>query len=447
MSAPPLTSVKVVELARILAGPWAGQLLADLGADVIKVESRGGDDTRSWGPPFVDNEDGTRDAAYFHAANRGKSSQVIDFTTNEGQAAVRLLIEDADVVIENFKVGGLAKYGLDYASLAALNPGLVYCSITGFGQDGPYAARPGYDFIVQGMSGIMDVTGDPSGPPQKIGVAYADILTGLYAVVGIQAALWQRRTTGRGQHIDMALFDVMVGTLANQALNYLVSGRTPERIGNAHPNIVPYEVYPTADGWFVLAAGNDAQFKRVWACLDLPEDPRFATNEGRVAARDEVGSTIAAATRLWNRDELLLRLDAIGVPAGPINTVAQALNDPQIAAREMVRMFPRPDGGSVPGLRMPIRFSEGRLTLSGASPRLGDARHVRRESADVLRIRFRSSTFSMLQSLLRWIGGLGERRLDDHLHRPGKRRLHYDAVTDRQELASDRADARRRTGE
>ncbi len=270
MDAPPLAGVKVVELARILAGPWAGQVLADLGADVVKGESPAGDDTRGWGPPFVSNPDGTADAAYFHAANRGKRSEVADFTTPEGRARVRALAADADVLIENFKVGGLARHGLDYPSLSAINPRLVYCSITGFGQDGPRAPQAGYDFIVQGMSGIMDLTGEPDGPPQKIGVAYADILTGLYAVIAIQAALAERARSGLGQHVDMALFDVMAGTLANQAMNFLVSGTGPTRLGNAHPNIVPYAAFPTADGWFILAVGNDAQYRRF---ADWPASP------------------------------------------------------------------------------------------------------------------------------------------------------------------------------
>jgi len=371
VSAAPLAGIKVVELARILAGPWAGQVLADLGAEVIKVESPEGDDTRQWGPPFVDNGDGTQDAAYFHAANRGKTSRVIDFSDPQGQAEVRALVADADVLIENFKVGGLARYGLDYPSLSALNPGLVYCSITGFGQDGPYAARAGYDFIVQGMSGIMDLTGSPDGPPQKIGVAYADILTGLYAVIGIQAALRQRETTGRGQQIDMALFDVMVGTLANQAMNALVSGTSPTRLGNAHPNIVPYEVFPTVDGWFILACGNDAQFRRAWRLLDLPDEPRFATNRERVAHRAEVGAAIAGATALWERDRLLAELERLGVPAGPINSVTQALADPQIVARWMVADMPREGGEAVKGLRLPIGFSDAASGAMRPAPRLG----------------------------------------------------------------------------
>ncbi|TPG22475.1 CoA transferase [Sphingomonas koreensis] len=370
----PLAGLKVVELARILAGPWAGQTLADLGATVIKVESPGGDDTRTWGPPFVDNPDGSHDAAYFHATNRGKTSVVLDFRTPEGQAEVRRLIADADVVIENFKVGGLAKYGLDYASLAALNPCLVYCSITGFGQDGPYAHRAGYDFIIQGMSGIMDLTGDPAGEPQKIGVAFADIFTGLYAVIAIQAALAMRERTGRGQHIDMALLDTMTGVLANQAMNYLVSGVSPTRLGNAHPNIAPYAAFPTADGWFILAVGNDAQFRRFCAVAGLDgmaDDPRFATNPSRVAHRDELTDRVTAATRGFQRDDLLARLEAEGIPAGPINTVAQAFADPQVIHRGMALTIAREGGAPVPGIRTPIRFSDADLALDRPAPTLG----------------------------------------------------------------------------
>jgi crotonobetainyl-CoA:carnitine CoA-transferase CaiB-like acyl-CoA transferase len=371
MAGAPLAGIKVVELARILAGPWAGQLLADLGAEVVKVESPAGDDTRQWGPPFIENDDGTRDAAYFHATNRNKRSRVIDFATTEGQAEVRALVADADVVIENFKVGGLARYGLDYKSLSALNPRLVYCSITGFGQDGPYAGRPGYDFIAQGMSGIMDLTGDPLGQPQKTGVAYADIMTGLYAVIGIQAALHQRSTTGLGQQIDVALLDVMVGTLANQAMNYLVSGNSPRRMGNAHPNLVPYEAFPAADGWFILAVGNDNQFRRVWSLLGLADEPDFATNAGRVVARERVSALIADATVKWNRDALLAALESVGVPAGPVNSVAEALADPHVTARGMVLELARENGAPVPGLRPPIRFSDATLACNRASPPLG----------------------------------------------------------------------------
>ncbi|KQO05178.1 CaiB/BaiF CoA transferase family protein [Sphingomonas sp. Leaf242] len=369
----PLAGLKVVELARILAGPWAGQVLADLGAEVVKIESPAGDDTRTWGPPFIDNPDGTRDAAYFHAANRGKRSVVADFTTPEGQAVVRDLIADTDVVIENFKVGGLAKYGLDYATLSAINPRLVYCSITGFGQDGPYAPRAGYDFIVQGMSGIMDLTGEPDGAPQKIGVAFADIMTGLYAVIAIQAALAMRERTGRGQQIDMALLDTMTGVLANQAMNWFASGVSPTRVGNAHMNVCPYAVFPCADGWFILAVGNDGQFRRFCDAMGLPEmrdDPRFATNAGRLAFTDILFAGIEAATSLVPKLELLARLEAVGVPAGPINTVAQAFDDPQVIARGMAIEVARPDGSLVPGLRTPIRFSEADLATGRAAPML-----------------------------------------------------------------------------
>jgi crotonobetainyl-CoA:carnitine CoA-transferase CaiB-like acyl-CoA transferase len=368
MSTAPLAGLKVVELARILAGPWAGQVLADLGAEVVKIESPEGDDTRRWGPPFVENPDGTKDAAYFHAANRGKRSIVADFATEEGRGTVLDLVRDADVLIENFKLGGLARYGLDYESLREINPRLVYCSITGFGHTGPYAARAGYDFIVQGLSGIMDLTGDPQGPPQKIGVAYADILTGLYAVIAIQAALRQREATGRGQHIDMALLDVMVGTLANPALNYLASGGSPTRLGNAHPNIAPYEAFPVADGWIIVAVGNDAQFHRFAAVLGLPERAGWATNAGRVADRAALSQAITSRTRERERAALLADLEAEGIPAGPINTVAQALADPQIAARGMVLDL----GEGLKGLRTPIRFSDAELALGKKSPMLGE---------------------------------------------------------------------------
>ena len=370
----PLTGLKVVELARILAGPWAGQIFADLGAEVIKIESAAGDDTRQWGPPFVTYADGSSDAAYFHAATRGKTSVVIDFATPEGQAQVKALIADANVLIENFKVGTLAKYGLDYASLCALNPRLIYCSITGFGQDGPYASRPGYDFIVQGMSGIMDLTGDPAGPPQKIGVAFADIMTGLYAVIAIQAALAARATSGRGEHIDMALFDVMTGVLANQAQNYLVSGQVPRRMGNAHPNITPYAVFPTNDGWFILAIGNDGQFRRfceVMGMSGLAQDARFVSNALRLEHRAVLEVLIGEATRQHPRDELLVLLESAGVPAGPINSVADAFADPQLIARAMQQAFVAPDGQSIAGVRTPITFKHMALKLGVAAPRLG----------------------------------------------------------------------------
>jgi crotonobetainyl-CoA:carnitine CoA-transferase CaiB-like acyl-CoA transferase len=370
----PLAGLKVVELARVLAGPWAGQILADLGAEVIKVESAVGDDTRTWGPPFVEYADGSHDAAYYHATNRGKRAIVADFATPEGQQTVRDLIADADVLIENFKVGGLAKYGLDYASLSAINPRLVYCSVTGFGQDGPYAQRAGYDFIVQGLSGIMDLTGDPAGSPQKIGVAFADIMTGLYSVIAIQAALAARARTGRGDHIDMALLDVMVGVLGNQALNYLVSGVSPTRMGNAHPNVAPYAVYPTADGWFILAVGNDGQFARfceVTGCMELASDPRFVGNAARLAHREALEDAIRAVTRRFARDDLLAQLAQAGVPAGPINTVADAFADPQIVARGMQLALHADDGTPIPGVRTPIRFANLALATDMASPRKG----------------------------------------------------------------------------
>lgn len=369
----PLRGLRVVELARILAGPWAGQVLADLGADVVKVEAPAGDDTRGWGPPFVDRPDGAggidHSAAYFHACNRGKRSVIADFTKADDLAAVRRLIAGADVVIENFKLGGLARFGLDYDTLRAENPGLVYCSITGFGQTGPYRARAGYDFLIQGMAGIMDLTGEPDGAPQKIGVAFADIFTGLYAVIGIQAALAARARTGRGQRVDMALLDCMTGVLANQAMNYLVSGRAPRRMGNAHPNIAPYQTFPTADGWFILAVGNDGQFRRLCTVLGLgalATDPRLAHNAGRVAHRLELAEAIGAVTRQWRRDDLLAALEAATVPAGPINTVADVFADPQVIARGM-----RIEADGVPGLRLPIRFSDSPQPPGRGAPRLG----------------------------------------------------------------------------
>lgn len=366
MNNAPLAGIKVVELARILAGPWAGQVLADLGADVTKVESPEGDDTRGWGPPFVDRENGTKDAAYFHAANRGKDGIVADFNDMDDLARVKALIADADVVIENFKLGGLKRFGLDYESLAKDNPRLVYCSITGFGHDGPYAERAGYDFIVQGMSGIMDLTGDPAGEPQKIGVAYADIMTGLYAVIGIQAALRQRESTGRGQLVDMALFDVMVGTLANQAMNFLASGRSPKRLGNAHPNIAPYEAFKAKDGWLIVAVGNDNQFRRFAGVIDMPVREEWTTNARRVKNRESLSASIARRIGEWSRNALLAELDEVRVPAGPINSVKEALTDPQIAAREMVVDLEE----GLKGLRTPIRFSAAELVLGKPSPAL-----------------------------------------------------------------------------
>ncbi|WP_372837518.1 CaiB/BaiF CoA transferase family protein [Phaeovulum sp.] len=373
----PLAGLKVVELARILAGPWAGQILADLGADVIKVEAPEGDDTRRWGPPFLTHE-GEEAAAYFHATNRGKRSVICDFRTPEGQAFVRDLIADADVVIENFKVGGLAKYGLDYASLRALNPRLIYCSITGFGQDGPYAERAGYDYIIQGMSGLMSVTGDPAGQPQKVGVAVVDVFTGVYASTAILAAVHQRAATGAGQMIDMALFDVATSVMANQAMNYLATGTSPRRLGNAHPNLVPYAVFPCADGHLILATGNDAQYRRLCHILKLPEIAEAApyrTNADRITNRDALTDLITAATLHWHKADLLAACEAAGVPAGPINEMAEVFADPQIVARGM-QIAP----GGVPGVRLPVRFSGAELALDRPSPRLGEHDHEVRES-------------------------------------------------------------------
>lgn len=364
----PLAGLKVVELARILAGPWAGQLLADLGAEVIKVEAPEGDDTRRWGPPFVERE-GDRSAAYFHACNRGKRSVVADFRRPEGQAQVRDLARGADVLIENFKVGGLAKYGLDYPALAAVNPRLVYCSITGFGQDGPYAHRAGYDFIIQGMSGLMSVTGEPGGQPQKVGVAVTDIFTGVYAVVAILAALHARGATGRGQHVDMALLDVATAITANQAMNFLTTGTPPVRLGNAHPNIVPYQVFDCADGFIIIATGNDGQYRRLCDLLGLPAlgaHPDYATNADRLRHREALVATLMSVTRTRGKADLLAACEAAGVPAGPINDMAEVFADPQVVARGL-----RIDPGGVPAVRSPIRFSEARLDLDRPSPALG----------------------------------------------------------------------------
>jgi crotonobetainyl-CoA:carnitine CoA-transferase CaiB-like acyl-CoA transferase len=333
LSARPLAGLKVLELSRILAGPWACQILADLGADVIKVEQPGkGDETRHWGPPFIGE-----DAAYFHAANRGKRSIAIDLSTAQGQEAVRRLAARSDVVVENFRAGALAKYALDYSSLKPIAPRLVWCSITGFGQDGPYAHRPGFDAIIQAMGGLMSITGEADAP-QKVGVAIADLLTGVYAAAAIQAALLQRQRTGLGSHIDMALMDVQVAMLANQAMNYLASGSAPAAMGSAHPNIVPYQPFAAQDGAVMVAAGTDAQFRALCSVLDaqaLAADPRFAGNAGRVAGRDELVPALAARVAGWKRAPLLAALEAAGVPAGPVNDIAQVFADPQIVHRGM----------------------------------------------------------------------------------------------------------------
>ena len=356
----PLAGLKVVELARILAGPWCGQLLADLGAEVVKVERPGsGDDTRQWGPPFA--ADGS--AAYFHACNRGKDAVAADLETAEGRETVRALVHEADILIENFRVGGLARYGLDYAALSALNPRLIYCSITGFGQDGPYAARPGYDFIIQGMGGLMALTGTPDGAPMRAGVAIADLFTGLYAANAILAALRGRETTGKGCHIDLALLDTQVAVLANQAMNYLVSGEAPGRIGNAHPNIAPYQVFAVADGHVIVAVGNDAQFRRLCALLGLAEEARFATNADRVRNRAALDALLIPIVALRRRDEFLAALASAGIPGGPINDMAEVFADPQVIARGL-----RIDLEGVPGIASPIVMDGKRQVADRASP-------------------------------------------------------------------------------
>jgi crotonobetainyl-CoA:carnitine CoA-transferase CaiB-like acyl-CoA transferase len=369
----PLAGLKVVELARILAGPWAGQLLADMGAEVIKVESPDGDDTRRWGPPFIDQA-GEESAAYFHGCNRGKKSVVIDFRTDDGKAALLGLLSDADVIIENFKVGGLAKYGLDYASLKATHPRLIYCSITGFGQDGPYAGRAGYDYIIQGMSGLMSVTGDPEGQPQKVGVAVTDIFTGLYASNAILAAVHQRHATGTGQHIDLALLDVAVATTANQAMNYLATDLSPKRLGNAHPNIVPYQVFDCADGHVIIAVGNDGQYRKFCEVLGvdvLGIDPRFATNPARLEHRDTLVPLLVDKMKDWTKADIMAACETHGVPSGPINTFEDVFADPQVIARGL-----RLDLDGAPSVRPPMRFSDSELALDRPAPALGQDQDI-----------------------------------------------------------------------
>ncbi|HRP79347.1 MAG TPA: CaiB/BaiF CoA-transferase family protein [Aquamicrobium sp.] len=376
MAQPPLKGIRVIELARILAGPWAGQVLADLGADVIKVENPdGGDDTRKWGPPFVMGHDGENlSAAYYHSCNRGKRSVAVDFSTPEGAETVRRLVASADVLIENFKLGGLKKYGLDYESLRVINPRLVYCSITGFGQDGPYAPRAGYDFIIQAMAGLMSITGEPGREPQKAGVAVADIFTGLYAVIAIQAALRHTQATGEGQHIDMALYDTQISVLANQNMNYLISGVSPVQMGNAHMNIAPYEVVPVKDGHIILAVGNDGQFRRFCAVAGLTEaaaDPGFATNALRVKNRVRLREAVVGATAKWERAALLAALEKEGVPASPINTIGETFDDPQTQARGMRLSLDDGFGNVLPSVRSPMVMSATPPAYERPSPRLG----------------------------------------------------------------------------
>ncbi|OVZ59421.1 CoA transferase [Pigmentiphaga sp. NML080357] len=377
----PLANVRVLDLSRILAGPWATQTLADLGAQVIKVEKPGsGDDTRHMGPPFLtDPRDGSvGDAAYFMCCNRGKQSLTLDFTTADGQAVIRRLVAGADVLVENYKVGGLKKYGLDYDSLKGVNPGLVYCSVTGFGQSGPYKDRAGYDYLIQGMGGLMSVTGEqdgrPGGGPQRAGVAVADMLAGMYATVAILAALRHRDQGGGGQHIDISLLDCQVGTLANQGLNYLTTGVAPSRMGTGHPNIAPYQVYPASDGHIIIAVGNDTQFRRLCDAIGRPEyadDARFSTIRARVQNRDSLNAWLEAATIRRTVGEWVALLESAQVPCGPINTIDRVFADPHVMARAMRVDLPHPVYGSVPSIRNPIRFSGTPLHHDAAPPALG----------------------------------------------------------------------------
>ncbi|MDB4132566.1 CoA transferase [Amylibacter sp.] len=365
----PLKGLRVIELARILAGPWAGQTLADLGAEVIKVESRMGDDTRTWGPPFVKTGDETN-AAYYHSCNRGKQSVSLDFKDDADLQKLKALIATSDILIENFKVGGLDKYGLDYNTLHNDYPYLIYCSITGFGQTGPYAKRAGYDFLMQGMSGLMSITGEPEGQPQKVGVAVTDIFTGLYAVIAVQAALRSRDTTGIGQHIDLSLLDVATATTANQAMNYLTTGISPIRKGNNHPNIVPYCAVSTKDGHIILAVGNDNQFENFSKIFDADwyQKDKFSTNPARLKNRDELLNLIEKNTRNFSSLNLLSECEKFGVPAGPINTLEEVFNNPQILHRGM-----EIDLHGVPSVKNPITFSDMEMSYDKPSPNLGDS--------------------------------------------------------------------------
>ena len=365
----PLKGLRVIELARILAGPWAGQTLADLGAEVIKIESKTGDDTRTWGPPFINTGEETN-AAYYHSCNRGKQSVSLDFKDKNDLLKLKNLIASADILIENFKVGGLDKYGLDYKTLHNNHPSLIYCSITGFGQTGPYAKRAGYDFLMQGMSGLMSITGEPDSQPQKVGVAVTDIFTGLYAVIAVQAALRSRDTTGLGQHIDLSLLDVATATTANQAMNYLTTGTPPNRRGNNHPNIVPYCAVSTSDGYIILAVGNDEQFKNFNKIFDAEwyRKDKFKTNPARLENRDELLYLIERKTINFSSADLLIECENYGVPAGPINTLEDVFNDPQILHRGM-----KIDLDGVPSVKNPIIFSDIEMSYDSPSPNLGDS--------------------------------------------------------------------------
>jgi len=379
---PPLTGIRVLDLTRVLAGPWCTQNLADLGAEVIKIERPGsGDDTRGWGPPYIKDAQGhdTSEAAYYASANRNKQSVAIDISSERGAQMVRELAKQSDILVENFKVGGLRKYGLDYESIKAINPALIYCSITGFGQTGPYSSRPGYDFMIQGMGGLMSITGErddlPGGGPQKAGVAVADLMTGMYSTVGILAALHERSRSGLGQHLDMALLDCQVAMLANQNLNYLTSGVAPKRAGNAHQNLVPYQVFAAADGHLIVAVGNDSQFRaycRVIGRPGLPEDIRFQTNSNRVINRDVLVPMLADAMKAQSRDYWLAELERVGVPAGPINTIDQVYADPQVKSRGMLKYLPHKLAGQAPVAASPLRFSDSPVGYHHAAPTLGE---------------------------------------------------------------------------
>jgi crotonobetainyl-CoA:carnitine CoA-transferase CaiB-like acyl-CoA transferase len=387
-----LSNLRVVDLSRVLAGPWAGQLLGDLGAEVIKVERPvSGDDTRAWGPPYVMDGEGraTTEAAYFLCANRNKKSVAIDIAKPQGQALVRKLAACSDVLLENFKVNGLQPYGLDYASLSAINPRLVYCSITGFGQTGPYATRPGYDALIQGMSGLMSITGrsegEPGAGPQKVGVALTDVLTGLYATVAILAALCDRERTSRGQHIDLALLDTQVACLANQAMNYLTTGVAPRRMGNAHPSIVPYQDFPTADGYVVIAVGNDSQFRSLCRALGQghwAHDDRFLTNADRVANRGALIELIGQVTASKSTQDWVELLEANNVPCGPINTIRDVFEDAQVRARQLRQQMPHPLAGRIPIVANPIRMSQSPVEYRLPPPLLGE--HTRQVLMDII---------------------------------------------------------------
>ena len=381
----PLSHIKVLDLSRILAGPWSGQVLADLGADVIKVERpKVGDDTRSWGPPFLKDADGndTPESGYYLSANRGKRSVTVDLNTEEGQQIVRALAAESDILLENYKVGTLARYGLDYASLKQINPGLVYCSVTGFGQDGPRAEHAAYDFMIQAMGGLMSVTGErddlPGGGPQKVGVPIVDLMTGMYTSVAVLAALARRAETGLGDHIDIGMLDVMVGSIANQGMNYLVLGKTPQRNGNKHPNIQPQDVFACADGHIVLVVGNDGQFAKFCEVAGRPEwvlDERFVTNGARVRNRDALLPLMVALFHERPMAEWAALLDEAGVPCSPINTIAQVFEDEQVKHRKMLIELPHPSAGSVPQIRSPMRFAEAELAFDRAPPLLGQHTH------------------------------------------------------------------------